>query len=149
VRLTPFLLFSGNCADAMSFYRSCLDGELTVTKVGDTPMKGQMPPEHHDKVANAHLRSGAIELTAADWLHPTRTPRPGNTVCLYIDGGPYTELRALFDKLSAGADPTLLDDLRDMPFGSYGHLADRYGVHWFFRGEKQQAAPLPPGGLSR
>ena len=34
-----------------------------------------------------------------------------------------------------GADPDLLDDLRDLPFGSYGHLADRYGVHWFFHGE--------------
>jgi len=23
-----------------------------------------------------------------------------------------------------------------MPFGSYGHLADRFGIHWFFKGEK-------------
>jgi uncharacterized glyoxalase superfamily protein PhnB len=34
----------------------------------------------------------------------------------------------------------LLDDLRDVPFGSYGHLADKYGVHWFFRGEKRKEA---------
>jgi hypothetical protein len=33
------------------------------------------------------------------------------------------------------ADPDLLDDLRDLPFGTYGHLADRYGVHWFFQGD--------------
>jgi hypothetical protein len=43
-------------------------------------------------------------------------------------------LRAIFDRLAVGADEQLLDDLRDMPFGLYGHLADRYGVHWFFRG---------------
>ena len=36
--------------------------------------------------------------------------------------------------MGVGADPDLLDDLRDMPFGTYGHLADRYGVHWFFQG---------------
>ena len=36
VNLTPFLLFDGNCAEAMAFYQACLGGELTVTKVGDT-----------------------------------------------------------------------------------------------------------------
>jgi hypothetical protein len=45
-----------------------------------------------------------------------------------------------FDKLAAGADSDLLDDRRDMPFGVYGHLADRYGVHWFFRGESRHGA---------
>ncbi len=44
-----------------------------------------------------------------------------------------------FDRLAAGADKELLDDLRDMPFGSYGHLADKFGVHWFFREEKKEA----------
>jgi uncharacterized glyoxalase superfamily protein PhnB len=55
---------------------------------------------------------------------------------MYINGETYKELRLIFDRLAAGADQGLLDDLRDMPFGSYGHLADKYGVHWFFRGEK-------------
>lgn len=45
LNLAPFLLFDGDCAEAMAFYQSCLGGELTVTKVGDTPMKTQMPPE--------------------------------------------------------------------------------------------------------
>lgn len=136
INLTPYLLFDGNCAEAMTFYRSCLGGELTLTRISDTPMKNQMPLEHQRKVAHAHLKSGAIEFSATDWMHPTRAPRQGNTVSIYISGGKHSELKGIFDKLSAGADKTLLDDLRDMPFGSYGHLADKYGVHWFFRGEK-------------
>lgn len=139
IQLTPFLIFDGNCAEAMSFYQSCLGGDLTLTKVGDTPMKDQMPLEQHRKVAHAHLKSGVAEFSATDWLHPRRTPKQGNTVCMYISDGTYKELRAIFDRLASGADPELLDDLRDMPFGTYGHLADRYGVHWFFRGEKKEA----------
>jgi len=135
VQLTPFLLFDGNCAEAMEFYRSCFGGELRTIRLGDTPMREGVPVEQHHKLVNAHLRSDRIEFTATDWLHPTRTPRPGNTVAMYLDGGSYAELRAIFDRLAAGADPDLLDDLRDLPFGSYGHLADRYGVHWFFHGE--------------
>lgn len=121
----------------MGFYQSCFGGELTVTKIADTAMKQHMPPAQHQKVANAHLKSGLIEFSATDWLHPTRTPRQGNTVAMYIAGGPYPELRTVFDKLASGADKDLLDDLREMPFGTYGHLADKYGVHWFFAGEKK------------
>ncbi len=140
INLTPFLLFDGQCAEAMTFYQSCFGGELTITKVGDTPMKDQVPPEDLHKVLYAHLKSGAIEFSATDWLHPTRKPKQGNTVCMYINGATYGELRAAFDKLAVGADNDLLDDLRNLPFGSYGHLADKYGVHWFFQGESAPKA---------
>lgn len=134
--LLPFLLFDGNCAEAMAFYQVCLGGELAITKVSDTPMKAQMPLEQHHKLVFAHLKSGAIEFSATDWLHSTRTPKQGNTVALYICGGTYNELRTIFDKLAVGASRELLDDLRELPFGTYGHLADKYGVHWFFQGDK-------------
>lgn len=139
INLTPFLLFDGNCAEAMAFYKFCLHGELTITKIADTPMKNQLPPEQHHKVAHAHLKSVGIEFSATDWLHPTRTPKQGNTVAIYVIGGKYEELRTIFENLTTGADKALLDDLREMPFGTYGHLADKYGVHWFFRGDKKDA----------
>jgi PhnB protein len=135
VNLTPFLLFDGNCAEAMAFYQACLGGELTVTKVGDGPTRDLQPPELHSKVAYAHLRNESIEFSATDWQHQTRRPNPGNTVAMYLNGGTYSQLREVFDKLSVDADPDLLDDLRELPFGTYGHLADKYGVHWFFQGD--------------
>lgn len=138
--LTPFLLFDGDCADAMAFYHSCLGGDLTITRVGDTPMKHAMPPAQHQKVAHAHLKRGDLAFSATDWLHPTRVPKQGNTVAMYFDGGTYPEFRAIFDKLAVGADKELLDDLREMPFGTYGHLADKFGVHWFFRGNAAGSA---------
>lgn len=138
MKLTLYLLFDGTCAEAMAFYHSCLGGELSLTTVGDSPMKGQFPTEQQNKVVNARLTSGTIDLSASDWLHPTRTPIQGNTVCLYISEATYTELKEIFDKLSEGADPSLLDPLRDMPFGSYGALTDHYGVRWMFQGERQE-----------
>ncbi len=135
MNLNPFLLFDGNCAEAMTFYQSCLGGELTMTRVAETPMKEQAPPEHHRKVAFAHLRSGLVHISATDWRHPTRRFNPGNTVGMYLTSGRASELQAAFDRLAAGADPSLVDPLTELPFGLYGHLCDAYGVHWFFRGE--------------
>jgi PhnB protein len=136
MNLNPFLLFDGNCAEAMTFYQSCLGGELTITRIADTPMKDQAPSGHHHKVAFAHLQAGAIQISATDWQHPTRVFRPGNTVGVYLTSDTATQLTTVFDRLSVGADPGLLDPLTDMPFGRYGHLCDAYGVHWFFRGER-------------
>jgi uncharacterized glyoxalase superfamily protein PhnB len=80
------------------------------------------------------------QISATDGQHPTRVPRQGNTVGLYLSNGSPLWLKAIFDKLAVSADPDLLDELRDLPFGSYGHLADRYGVHWFFRASRPSRA---------
>ncbi len=141
ISLAPFLLFDGTCAEAMDFYQSCLGGQLTVTKLGDTPMRDGSAPERHERVVYAHLQHGDMELNATDWLHPTRTPRPGNTVGLYVSGDAGGRFREVFDALAVGADPALFDELHEEPFGTYGHLADRFGVHWFFRGEPAHGGP--------
>lgn len=137
LRTTPFLLFDGNCAEAMAFYHECLGGELTVTKLGDTPMKAQLPPEKHDRVINAHLVSGDIEISATDWMaSPEFDPVQGNTFAIFVTGKTYDELQTVFDKLRDGDNNTRLQELHEMPFGTYGQFYDRYGVQWIFRGEK-------------
>ena len=137
LRTSPFLLFDGNCAEAMTFYHDCLGGELTLTKLGATPMKDLFPLEKHERIINAHLKSGEIEISATDWMaSPDFDPVQGNTYAIFVLGGAYEELRAIFDKLRDGDKNTRLQELHDMPFGVYGQFYDRYGVQWIFRGDK-------------
>jgi PhnB protein len=133
--LTPYLLFDDTCHDAMEFYKTVFGGDLTAIKVKDSPAKDHMPASQQEKTINARLRSGAIEISASDWLMPNRTPVRGNTVCLYLSGGTFEELKTLFDKLSDGADVT--DPLKEMFFGAYGALNDKFGVRWMFQSNKQ------------
>src|SRR5580698_6214488 len=102
VHLTPYLLFDGNCHQAMEFYKSCFGGELTFVKVKDSPAKDMMPPVQQEKILNAELKSGNLTIWASDWLRLDETRIQGNTVCLYLRGGSYEELKALFEKLSSG-----------------------------------------------
>jgi PhnB protein len=135
LRCTPFLLFDGNCAEAMAFYHKCLGGELTLTKLGDTPMKAHLPPEKHDRIINAQLKSEAIEISAADWMaSPAFEPKQGNMYAIFVIGGSYDELKPSFDRLKDGADQERLQELHDMPFGVYGQFYDRFGVQWIFKG---------------
>ena len=129
--LTPYLLFDGKCREAMEFYKSCFSGELTLTKVKDSPVKDHMPAAQQEKVLNAHLRSGNLEISASDWLRPDRTPIRGNTVCLFLSGGTLQELKTLFETLSEGAEVN--DPLSEKFFGTYGALNDKFGVRWMFQ----------------
>jgi PhnB protein len=134
LRSTPFLLFDGNCAEAMAFYHQCLGGDLEITKLGETPMKAQFPPEKYNRIINAHLKSGDIEISATDWMAPDFEPLQGNTSAIFITGKNHQELQPVFDKLKDGENNTRLQDLHEMPFGVYGQFYDKYGVQWIFRG---------------
>lgn len=136
INTMPFLIFEGKCAEAMNFYHDCFGGELTILKVEDTPMKAGLKEKDHNKVIYALLKNDMVEISATDWLHPTRQPKQGNTAAIYIEGSSKGDLEKIFDRLSVGADKDLLDPLTTVPFGTYGHLADKFGVHWFFRSEK-------------
>ena len=133
--LTSYLLFNGTCHQAMEFYKSCFGGELTATKVQDSPAKDHMPAVHQEKILNARLKSGNLEISASDWLRPDRTPTRGNTACLYLSGGTSDELKTLFERLSEGADVT--DPLTEQFFGTYGALNDKFGVRWMFHSHQK------------
>jgi PhnB protein len=138
LRCAPFLLFDGNCAEAMTFYHQCLGGELNLTKLGDTPMKNQLPVEKHDRIINAYLKSGEIEISATDWMASPEFDRvQGNNFAIYVTGETLEELRPIFDKLKDGGNNTRLQELHEMPFGIYGQFYDKYGVQWIFRGDKK------------
>ena len=135
---TPFLLFDGNCAEAMTFYHWCLGGELSLTKLGDTPMKDMFPKEKWDKLINAHLKSRGIEISATDWMaSPEFDPIQGNTYAIFVIGNTYAELKPIFDKLKDGDNNERLQELHELPFGLYGQFYDKYGVQWIFKGDKK------------
>lgn len=136
---TPFLLFDGNCAEAMTFYQKCLGGELNLTKLGDTPMKEMFPKEKWDRLINAHLKNGEIDLSATDWMaSPQYEPKQGDTYSIFVVGTKYDELKAVFDKLSEGAEKDRFQELHDMPFGTYGQFTDKFGARWIFKGDKRE-----------
>jgi uncharacterized glyoxalase superfamily protein PhnB len=97
MRLTPYLLFNGNCRDAMEFYRSCLGGELELTKVKNSGAKGEMTVYQQEKVLNAHLKGGAMEIQASVWLRPDESRVLGNTVCMFLYGGSLEMQKRVFE----------------------------------------------------
>jgi PhnB protein len=133
LRCTPFLLFDGNCAEAMTFYNQCVGGELTLTRLRESPMRDQLPSDKQERIINAHLTRGDFEISAADWMaSPTHEPTQGDTSAIFVMSDNHDELVDVFHKLAAGAQVERFQALHDLPIGTYGQFHDRYGVPWIF-----------------
>ena len=130
VQLNPYLRFNGNCREAMTFYQSCLGGELTIQTVGETPMAGQMPPAMQDKIMHSVLAKDGIVLMASDMVGPEGM-KNGNAITLAIMGSSKAEIEPIFAKLSAGG--TVGTPLTEEYFGTFGDLTDKFGIRWMFQ----------------
>jgi PhnB protein len=107
-QLNPYLHFDGNCREAMTFYKSCLGGELEIQSVGESPM-------------------------ASDMMGPGGVQK-GNEVSLTISGSNKEEIESFFSRLAAGGKVT--HPLKEEFFGLYGDLTDKFGVNWMFNYQK-------------
>lgn len=134
-QLNPYLNFNNNCREAMTFYKDCLGGELTLQTVEELPeMAAQMPPEMKKSIMHSVLTSGDIVIMASDLNR--EKPVDGNTVHLCIQCKTENELNTFFSKLSRGGKIT--EPISDMPWGAkYGSLIDKFGKYWLFNFSKR------------
>jgi PhnB protein len=128
--LNAYLAFNGQCREAMSFYRSCLGGELILNTVGDSPLAVRMPAGRHDDVIHSTLSSGRIVLMASDTVSEEGY-RPGNTVSLCLICESKAEMDKLFSGLAEGGQ--VRHPPREEPFGWFAALTDKFGFSWVLK----------------
>ena len=129
-QLNPYLLFTGQCREAMTFYQSCLGGELSIMTYGDSPMGDQVSAENRNNVLHSMLVADGLTIMASDQMPGTIVPQ-GGPVTLALTSGDKDEIRAYFAKLSAGGTITM--PLDEAFFGLFGEMTDRFGMNWLFQ----------------
>lgn len=140
--LSPHIAFpGGTCREALSFYQSCLGGELVLTRVGDTAMAEHMPAEVQDQIMHGTLTAGPLVLMACDALDTRHPFAPGNNIAMLLSCSSDEEINTLFARLGEGG--TVVDPLDEMFWGGkFGSLIDRFGTEWVFNsGPTLQCGP--------
>jgi PhnB protein len=127
-RINSYLTFSGNCRDAMSFYKECLGGELTVQTLGETPLADDLTDRMKNCVLHATLTKEKFVLLGSDMVPESGLVR-GNSVSLSLDCSSERDIRTCYEKLSSGG--TADYPLEETFWGSlFGSLTDKFGNHW-------------------
>ena len=134
------LSFNGDCEAAFKLYERLLGAKAEfVITWGASPLADDVPPEWHDKLLFARLRSRHMTLLGGD-IPPSGYHRPtGFTLCLSADDE--TEAERFFAELAEGG--TVQMALQPTFFATrYGEVVDRFGIPWEIRCRK------PAGGAS-
>lgn len=132
--LVTYLLFNGNCGQAMRHYQAVLGGDLHQMTYGEA---NQGSPETADRVMHAKLTAGVATLMASD-APPDRPVQGGDNFSLSLDCASADEQDRLFAALGEGGEVTM--PLQDTFWGArFGMFRDRFGVGWMLNYDKAQS----------
>ena len=134
-QINAYLNFNGNCREAMTFYKDCLGGDLTLQTIEGTPMEAECPTAMKHHILHSSLTKGELLLMGSDIVGPEGFIK-GNTMALSINCSSEDEIEMFFTNLSSGGQ--IIHPLARQFWGaSFGVLTDRFGIRWMFNYDKR------------
>lgn len=130
MRVEPYLMFTGRCEEAMSFYQQAIDAKPTmVMRYDESPEPPMMPlpPDWGKKIMHCSFMIGQTLVMASDGMSADSVDFSG--VSLSISADDQVQAKRLFDALSKGGNVF-------MPLGKtfwspcFGMCSDKFGVSW-------------------
>jgi PhnB protein len=130
--LTPYIFFSGDAREALSFYAGVFGGETELHTFAEFGRSDG--PD--DAIAHGFLVDAPVALYGADVAGDEPAFRAQGLMLSLLGTADPVTLRGWFTRLADGG--RIVDDLQVRQWGaSDGQVIDRYGVHWLigFEGE--------------
>ena len=118
----PYLMFSGNCQEALEFYKSCLERKITrLTTIEHAPF--EVPEDMENRGFDAEFRAEGVHFKASDDM-PGHEVNTGTNFALFLASPDAIRRKQAFEKLSEGGKTSFpLDD-------NFGTLTDKFKIQW-------------------
>ena len=128
MQLNPYLMFNGECEQALKFYEQTLGGKIeSLIKFAGSPAAEHAPPEWGDKILHATMKIDGQTLMGSD-APPGHYAKPqGISVSIGLKDRDKGE--QIFNALAEGGTV-------QMPFqktfwsSGFGMCVDRFGIPW-------------------
>lgn len=129
MKISPYLTFTGDCADAMAFYADALGAKITLAMTFQEMMGDETPVGLGAKIAHMTLDLGqGRSLLASDTFDASKYAGVEG-VALHVPCETIVQAKELFAKLSEGGSVTMPFDKVDWSAG-FGMCRDKFGVGW-------------------
>ena len=124
--ITPYLIFDGDCRDAMALYQRCLGGRVEAMTYADGGHAAS--PETADWVMHACLVNGPLRLMASD-RHPGVPYERGHAMHVMLECDSAEAVERTYAALAEGGESTMPP--HDTFWGArFGMLVDRFRTQW-------------------
>jgi PhnB protein len=135
-QINSYLTFNGNCRQAMTFYKTCLGGEVTFQTIGESPLSDNMPPKMKDCILHAELKKDTLVILASDMVSENGLIK-GNSVSLMLNCSSEKEIKTFYSRLASGG--ASVHPLENTFWGAlFGGLTDKFGNNWLLHFDKKQ-----------
>lgn len=138
MNLTPYLIFDGNCAEALRFYEKALGGEIRyMIPFEGSPVESMAEEKQH--VMHSQFEAGNVVFRASDSGKNGPSGSGSGIVHLSLSFDGREELEKVFGELSEQGTVTM--PLQDTFWGSYfGMVTDKFGIKWMVSYDNGEAA---------
>jgi PhnB protein len=129
-----YLLFNGNCEEAINFYKDKLGGNLiSMQRYGEAPA-GQSSESYKDKIMHAVMDLHGFTLMFSD-SNEGYNVTFGDNFSIALDVKSDGEVDRVFDALSTGGQVKMA--VEDTFWGArFGMCTDKFGVNWMVNYDK-------------
>ena len=130
MELESYLHFSGNCEEALNFYKSVFGGEIMLNRFEGSPLMNDLPPEYASKVMHANFEgANGVKFMASDGR--PNTTHAGNTSRVSLSALHLRRGRGRARLSRAGGGRHGRMDYQKTFWGAtFGMLTDKYGIDW-------------------
>ena len=136
--LSPYVMFDGQCEEALNFYASCLNGEITyLGRYGESPM--DVPEDQKNKIMHATVTFEGGSIMGSDRSdHANYTPEGKMASNIHLSLTVSTDkIQTVFEALADGGKITL--PLEKQFWGdTFGMLTDKFGTNWMLSGRENK-----------
>ena len=135
MQVTPYIMFNGNCEEALKFYEKALGGEIKdLMRFEGSPAENMSVDKQ--KVMHSHFAvDGNVLFMASDTGQSNAGANQGGMVHLSLNFTDAGKLQQVFAAMSDGGRVTM--PLQDTFWGAtFGMLQDQFGVNWMFNYDK-------------
>jgi PhnB protein len=137
MKLTTYLNYGGNCAEALRFYEKHLGGKIvTISTHDQMPGAKNLTPEQAKAILHARIIIGDTLIMASD--APPERYQPMRSVYLALSVDSNEEAERLYALLSEGAEIFMKMEETFFAF-RFAMLRDKFGTSWMIIHEK----PMP------
>lgn len=135
MQLTPYIIFNGNCEEALNFYAKALGGATgQISRYADAPAENQMGMDPQKIMHTNFTVDGNVLFMASDG--PSEAKDSG-MISLSLNVADIGKTQNVFTGLSQGGTVTM--PLQDTFWGAtFGMLIDRYGIKWMLNCERKK-----------
>ena len=134
-QISAYLNFNGNCREAMTFYKNCLGGELSLQTVEGSPMEAGCPSGVKHQILHSSLTKNGLILMGSDMVSPEGL-KMGNNISLSLNCSSEEEIKRFYKELSSGGK--IIEPLNVQFWGAmFAVLKDKMGITWMLTYNKK------------